>query len=460
MNPHGIEIARRVLERHRPMADAKSEHLVTLPVGAYQELCQALAAAVESELQQITSISSDGMDPHSFEFEFWREVARTGVPIQRVYVVPHLGFAREPLAEALRVDSEFGVQSYIAPLSKLPQDISVGALWNTTIVDQAFVAFRMDPGRENARITATVRPQDLRTAQNVWTALMAAKSDVPAGVLDLEEPLALSADLLAEVADVLCTGDHVDHSNCSWYHGVWQHLRLLDLVSTPSWHHEFYLSTLTDAFARGASRVLISGTADYSMLAYVLHAASMANKEPAVTVLDRCPTPLFAARWYSRKLGCSIETVQADLFDWVANSAAFDLICTDAFLTRFERDTALTVLEKWRSLLSPSGSVVTTVRVHSMTDVLRSDQEALETFRERTEHRISRWAPFLRTPPRTIIDRAIRYASTMNSNPLGMDPEIRAMFESVGLDVFSAELSQVPGELFSTVYLRCCARVS
>lgn len=43
--------------------------------------------------------------------------------------------------------------------------------------------------------------------------------------------------------------------------------------------------------------MLISGTADYSMLAHLLQAYRNVEAAVHVTVLDRCETPLYLCRW-------------------------------------------------------------------------------------------------------------------------------------------------------------------
>ena len=54
---------------------------------------------------------------------------------------------------------------------------------------------------------------------------------------------------------------------------------------------------------RGPRRVLISGAADYSILAYVLWACRENGLDAEVTVLDRCDTPLLLNTWYAEQGG-------------------------------------------------------------------------------------------------------------------------------------------------------------
>lgn len=78
------------------------------------------------------------------------------------------------------------------------------------------------------------------------------------------EPLKLSAPLALRLAPRLCR-------DCAWFHGLWQVLRLLGLNTTPEHHARFFRERLRrECRALDRPRVLISGTADYSLLAHLL----------------------------------------------------------------------------------------------------------------------------------------------------------------------------------------------
>ena len=62
-------------------------------------------------------------------------------------------------------------------------------------------------------------------------------------------------------------------NTCSWYHGTWQYLRLLDMVAVPGWHSDFYMEALSSLLKKKPTAdVLISAAADFGMLA-TLHLA-------------------------------------------------------------------------------------------------------------------------------------------------------------------------------------------
>src|SRR5262245_36311726 len=110
---------------------------------------------------------------------------------------------------------------------------------------------------------------------------------IPPSVEAPQEPLELSAPLARRLAPQLCHKDPASGESCAWQHGLWQYLRILGMNHSPRAHAAFLLEALA-ATARPGMRVLVSGAADYSMLAHVLAATRAAE----VTVLDVCETPL------------------------------------------------------------------------------------------------------------------------------------------------------------------------
>jgi len=116
------------------------------------------------------------------------------------------------------------------------------------------------------------------------------------------EPLVRSADWLGAMAELTCSRS--GESSCAWYHGTWQYLRLLDLVSSPWWHASFFRNAIgRQSAGRSDIRVLISGCADFSTYALVQGQAADSAK---ITALDLCPTPLMATSWYARRIGAPV----------------------------------------------------------------------------------------------------------------------------------------------------------
>ncbi len=151
-------------------------------------------------------------------------------------------------------------------------------------------------------------------------------------------------------------------SSCDWYHGAWQYLRLLDLVSTPWWHASFFRNAIAEQSAvRAEPRVLISGCADHSTYALV---HSRLADSGVVTALDLCPTPLIGTFWYARHIGAPVpELLVADAIEH-ERPRFYDIIVSDSFLPRFPIGKLRKLLLTWYRSLSPEGVVLTTVRLH------------------------------------------------------------------------------------------------
>jgi len=217
--------------------------------------------------------------------------------------------------------------------------------------------------------------------------------------MNVVEPLAESCDWLSAVAEFTCAADRelawsrdqfapVQDTSCAWYHGNWQYLRLLDLVSNPANHSDFYGA----AFQRAAGQlnsadVLICGAADYSMLAHVCCALGPSVRP---VVVELCRTPLIANDWYALRTGTARPTlIQGDACADLP-VGDFDVVVSDSFLPRIEQANLVPMLQNWRGALRPGGSVVTTVRIAEPGESDR--QQFIDLFTETVESSAS-WLP-------------------------------------------------------------------
>ncbi len=183
--------------------------------------------------------------------------------------------------------------------------------------------------------------------------------------------------------------------NCADYHLPWQRLRLCGMVSTPGWHSGFY----TGAVAKwaealrgqgrpdGPVRLLITGLADYGMLYWLVQSLPPDLRTISeLHVLDICRTPLDSCVWLgdelqrrmSPALKMNIELHHEDVLGCDLPTASFDLIVSDAFLTRFDgHDEKVAVTEEWLRLARPGGRILTTARVRAgVDDIEDSHREA------------------------------------------------------------------------------------
>ena len=156
--------------------------------------------------------------------------------------------------------------------------------------------------------------------------------------------------------------------SCDWYHGTWQYLRLLDMVATPPWY-TFYNEKLSAILRRKPdANVLISAAADFGMAATLIDAIKTAGTKPTVTLYDICNTPLLATQWYAKRKGIKIETVRDNIITSPEMPLhSYDLIVTDEFLTVLKAEYKPSIVERWRDLLRPGGSVVTTAMLGTPT---------------------------------------------------------------------------------------------
>ncbi|HZM46142.1 MAG TPA: class I SAM-dependent methyltransferase [Burkholderiales bacterium] len=254
--------------------------------------------------------------------------------------------------------------------------------------------------------------------------------------MHIEEPLPESALLARQLALRWCRPDPQTGENCAWYHGFWQYLRLLKLVTTPEHHAAFYRSALGEA-ARlpGARRVLVAGAADYGMLAHVIAAFREQGNEPQVTVNDLCETPLRLNQWYAHRVGSDLSVCRCDTLQY-AEERPFDVVCTHSFLGRFPPARRLDLTRKWYRLLRPGGLAVTVKRIRpgSGTELSGFTPEQAEAFRDK----VRAAARSLSTPgiaPEDLAENARVYADRNSTWPLRSREEIVELFERASFRV-------------------------
>lgn len=462
-----ISDAQDIVARLQTQRRSPDKLTTAIPEFALSDVIRLIATHTKESIRQVFPVFQENFDPTSYELQIWRRLAQRKLNVATIYVVPHAGFAKSAIEAAISIDDEAGVSSCSLTLSAISQDRPIASISPLVFCDDQLVlrserGHGPNPRSSDGSWILSARSYEVEQAQEAWSSLydFAQNDATQEHTIDLEEPLVLSADLLSGVANVLCSGDHVDRTNCSWYHGNWQYLRLLDLVSTPTWHDQFYRTSFDEILSNQSdARVLVSGTADYSLLAYILAAARRLSAAPDITVLDQCATPLFACRWLAKETGANINTIQADIFD--AQSVLqgkFHCITSDAFLTRFSPEQANDVVKVWSKLLIPTyGRIVTTVRMHDQAVTIRNEEEAVADFLSRARARLPRWQPFIKTPTGTVLEAFDTYARKMISNKIGNSDDIRNLMIENGLQIVGSEFGDVPGELYPTVYLRLVA---
>jgi len=229
---------------------------------------------------------------------------------------------------------------------------------------------------------------------------------------------------------------------CDWYHGTWQYLRLLNMVAVPPWYGSYNEALSAVLRGRPHAEVLISACADFGMLATLHQAIKTAGADPRITIYDICRTPLLACEWYADRFGLRINCV----CDNIITSAkmpmgAFDLIVTDEFLTVLKDEYKPQIVTRWKALLRPGGTVVTTAMLGGPTTPQLREGYALRAGRLLDEHR----ATFaeMGVDRDEILDSFARFATVHTRHMLAHDDQIRSLFSGFDLS-FSRTVT--PGE--------------
>jgi len=481
--------------------DGADDEVVRLHEDGVLQLIRQMAGTVTSRVKQIMPLNTSGNDlahplnRHRSLFrrpaadssaEFTQVVtetlARLGKDISCLYLVPPGGPRSDRVNDRVSTDLASGVKSRSLWISQIDTDLPelasqtpVCPVW---IVDDAAVVFQEATEEDSTVWKVSARTDDVQRVErlfdSLWTHAERMKISADEDEINLRDPLLLGVEQMAGIARMFCTLGNGDKEPCYWYHGAWPYLRLFDMASSPQWHHKFYYFELLDQILdaprqlqRTAPKVLITGAADYSMLAYVLNAAQRADgmpgvKRPTIEVLDLCPTPLMMCRWYA---GLSRERVYVHEMDFCDSTQikqlreTYDVIVTDAFLTRFSAQDAETVVRNWHDSLIPGGTVVTTVRLHPM-DKHDGAQltDLAAAFTQRARHSARRWRPYLRASVDEIASNAYEYATHIVSTDLGDESTVLRLFERARFDILRADVTEVRGELQPTGYLRIVAQ--
>ena len=247
-----------------------------------------------------------------------------------------------------------------------------------------------------------------------------------------DEPLDSSAPLALQMAPLLCRRDPATGETCAVRHGLWQALRLMGLSTSPIVHASYLLRELAAA-GRVAHRprVLVSGAADYSMLAHVLRA--LGEREPEITVLDLCETPLYFSRWYAGRVGHAVRTVRTDILEF-ADRDPYDIVCTHAFLGEFEPAARTRMIANWRELLRPGGVAITVnrLRPNAAEAPVTFSAQQVRAFCATVEREAAAQRAVFGVDPAELVRQAERYALAQKFYPVHTRAEVVALFERAG----------------------------
>ncbi len=294
----------------------------------------------------------------------------------------------------------------------------------------------------------------------------------------INELLKQSCTIMHKTAIDKCYKDYMDEKNgCSWYHMAWQYLRILNCVSAPQWHGDFYaVEVMKEINKKDKLHILISGTADYSLLHILITTVVKCNVLVSIDILDKCQTPLELCKWYIDNIqayltegekinlqnNVTINYLCKDLFI-LDDIDKYDIICTDAFLTRFIHYEVPSVLQKWRQLLKDKGKIVTTVRIHEVnkTKNLFDITKDISSFMNKVKRRYEEYIKNEKFPisESELTYLAYRYIVRMKSNNLGNEENISKILNECGFK-HTPIVHTVEGEIEETRYLHIVSEVS
>ena len=256
----------------------------------------------------------------------------------------------------------------------------------------------------------------------------------------VDEPLAMSAAFARALSQTTCAQEDEPFSCCQ-YHGFWQYLRLMGLGKTMSGMSTEFVQAIrgvanswADRSSLPSPKVLISGCADYSALAHVVHALRGSTVLPEVTALDRCQTPLVLARWYAQRVDWTVRVVCGDILAH-RPPAAYDLILTSSFLGYFSPDARRELFAAYAGMLRPGGVLLFANRLRPEPENrgIEFAPEQVTAFADQ----VARLAPQLPADAalsaQEARELACRYAAKIFSYPVNSEDTLRRLAQGAGL---------------------------
>ena len=374
-------------------------------------------------------------------FEATRSSVRDGRKIARVYVVNDSKQINEQaFRETVWADAAAGIDVKHILKSKLPDPASTDfGLWDDELFGQ--VEYVTAAGKPPRLHRCRYFSDDFHLNQARQWKRRIEQGAKPCFDLPSEDMLLKkSAFVLHNECHAYCSSSDHGKKDCSAYHLPWQRLRLCGVVSTPSWHGEFYANafrswcdSMKQKKPHGRLNILVSGLADYAMLYWVAQSIEHAERKRCTFhVLDICQTPLKACLWLTRRLfdqcnpplSLDVLLYHRDIYKNGFDPDSFDLITSDAFLTRFEGVQAkVELFNEWIRVLRPGGRIITTARVKERADdIKQSDRQAF----------IERAVSFgleKGIPEHEVRSLAQAYASYIDSYPFVTETEARRFIE-------------------------------
>jgi SAM-dependent methyltransferase len=262
----------------------------------------------------------------------------------------------------------------------------------------------------------------------------------------IAEPLSDSAPLAFAAAMAHCPRD----SACQVYHALWQYLRMAEIVRSVRVDGPIYVA-VAEQLARAGRlrRVLITATADYSMLAHLAHGVRLGGAEVEFSILDQCATALRINAWYADRHGLDVHTIQADALEYDGRGD-YDLICTHSLLTLLPPASRGRLFSQWRRSLAPGGRICFSNRVwnHPIHLTQREMDQRSTAMAERAIRKLEHIGVPLPCPADHFAKLVARYSERYGSRSTDLPPlplsDIERWAQDAGLDI---EIAVPAGEV-------------
>lgn len=263
--------------------------------------------------------------------------------------------------------------------------------------------------------------------------------------LHVHETRLSAAKFAYEYSQAHCQ-QHPNAQTCAWYHGSWQFLRLLDLVSTPASHFSHFDSQLKEIAADFTFKnILISGSADSALVQAVYQALAHRKTDIRLTAVDICATPLKVCEHYADTVGINIETLRQDVLEGLP-SGSFDAIFTHSFMGYFNDADRQRLLSQWAQSLRKGGRLVTVQRIRENypSDIVRFNSAEVDAF-------VARAADLMQQPGNEdltefdIVAMARTFAENFQNFPVRSARQLQDMFEASGFKLTKFRQQETKG---------------
>jgi hypothetical protein len=227
---------------------------------------------------------------------------------------------------------------------------------------------------------------------------------------------------------------HAFGGDCTWYHGVWQYLRVLGMAKTAGGQSEFLDGGLRSLISDvGIRRVLISGAADDAVAAIALGAFRAADAPMDLSLVDRCDTPLELSRWRLAQEAAVLTTHRADILRF-STTTAFDVVIANSFLSYVAVADWPLMFARWAASLRTGGKLLLTNRVRPGVPLepLGFSADAGERFCTVARRRAELHRAELGVNPDELANWVGEYVARLRSYPLRSVDELHGLLRGAG----------------------------